>query len=96
MALSLVCGAEHGLFEDIRKLVEVPIPTEVVEGYEPTEPLSRDAGKTNQRNGGGQKRGGGGQRRSAKGGGGNRGGNSSRNGNRNSRGRGRSSSRRAA
>ena len=96
MALSLVCGAEHGLFEDIRKLVKVPIPTEVIEGYEPTEPLSRDAGKTNQRRGGGQKRGGGGgQRRSAKGGGANRGGNSN-NSNRNSRGRGRNSSRRAA
>jgi ATP-dependent RNA helicase RhlE len=94
MALSLVCGAEHGLFEDIRKLVKVPIPTEVIEGYEPTEPLSRDAGKTNQRSGSGQKRGGG-QRRSANGGGGNRGGNSS-NGSRNSRGRGRSTARRAA
>jgi len=98
VALSLVCGAEHGLFEDIRKLVKVPIPTEVIEGYEPTEPLSRDAGKTNQRRGGGQKRGGGGggPRRSAKGGGhrGNKGGNNGGNGN--SRGRGRNSSRRAA
>ena len=92
VALSLVCGAEHGLFSDIRKLVKVPIPTEVVEGYEPTEPLSRLAGKTQ---GGGQGRGrqGGGQsqgrrsnadRSSAQGGrGGNRsqgGGNSSRGG----------------
>ena len=45
LAVSLVCGAEHGLFEDIRKLVKVKIPTETLEGYEPTEPLSRDAGK---------------------------------------------------
>ena len=100
VAVSLVCGAEHGLFEDIRKLVKVPIPTQVIDGYEPTEPLSREAGKTNQR-GGGQKRGGGGggQRRSASGSGkGNRGNNSrnSRSGER-GRGRGRSqSSRRAA
>ncbi len=96
VAVSLVCGAEHGLFEDIRKLVKVPIPTEVVNGYEPTEPLSRDAGKTNQRSGSGQKRGGGGggQRRSASGNGNNRGGRSS---NERGRGRGRSqSSRRAA
>ncbi|SRR6056297_429249 len=93
VAVSLVCGAEHGLFEDIRKLVKVPIPTEVIDGYEPTEPLSRDAGKTNQR-GGGQKRGGGGQRRSASGNGNNRGGRSS---NERGRGRGRGqSSRRAA
>lgn len=49
LAVSLVCGAEHGLFEDIRKLVKVKIPTEVLPGYEPTEPLSRDAGKTQQR-----------------------------------------------
>lgn len=96
VAVSLVCGAEHGLFEDIRKLVKVPIPTEVINGYEPTEPLSRDAGKTNQRGGGGQKRGGGGggQRRSASGNGNNRGGRSS---NERGRGRGRGqSSRRAA
>jgi ATP-dependent RNA helicase RhlE len=45
LAVSLVCGAEHGLFEDIRKLVKVKIPTEQLDGYEPTEPLSRDAGK---------------------------------------------------
>jgi ATP-dependent RNA helicase RhlE len=49
VALSLVCGAEHGLFEDIRKLVKVPIPTEVINGFEPTEPNSREAGKTNNR-----------------------------------------------
>ncbi|MCC5866352.1 MAG: DEAD/DEAH box helicase [Wenzhouxiangella sp.] len=94
VAVSLVCGAEHGLFEDIRKLVKVPIPTEVVDGYEPTEPNSREAGKTNNR---GQ------QQRSARGSGAGRstkagrGGNSGRG---NSAGRGRrgrsSSSRRAA
>ncbi len=60
LAISLVCGAEHGLFEDIRKLVKVKIPTESIEGYEPTEPRSREAGKSGQR-GHGQRRGGGGR-----------------------------------
>ncbi|RFF31542.1 DEAD/DEAH box helicase [Wenzhouxiangella sediminis] len=67
LAVSLVAGSEHGLFEDIRKLVKVEIPTYGVEGYEPTEPLSRDAGKTPTRQGRGK--GGGGR-----GNGGNRGG----------------------
>jgi ATP-dependent RNA helicase RhlE len=96
VALSLVCGAEHGLFEDIRKLVKVPIPTNVIDGYEPTEPLSRDAGKTNQR-GGGQKRGG--QRRSAQGrgnGGGNANAGRRNSGNGSRKRRGGSSARRAA
>ena len=63
LAISLVCGAEHGLFEDIRKLVKVKIPTESIQGYEPTEPLSREAGKSGQRTQGqGQRRGGGGGR----------------------------------
>ena len=61
LAISLVCGAEHGLFEDIRKLVKVKIPTESIEGFEPTEPRSREAGKSGQR-GPGQRRGGGGGR----------------------------------
>ncbi len=61
LAISLVCGAEHGLFEDIRKLVKVKIPTESIEGFEPTEPRSREAGKSGQR-GRGQRRGGGGGR----------------------------------
>ncbi len=56
LAISLVCGAEHGLFEDIRKLVKVKIPTETLEGYEPTEPLSRDAGKQSRGNQGRQAR----------------------------------------
>ena len=73
LAISLVCGAEHGLFEDIRKLVSVKIPTESLDGYEPTEPLSRDAGKTKQRSGGG------GQRRANGGGGAGRGSNARRN-----------------
>ncbi len=60
LSISLVCGAEHGLFEDIRKLVKVKIPTESIEGYEPTEPRSREAGKSGQR-GHGQRRGGGGR-----------------------------------
>ncbi len=68
LAVSLVAGSEHGLFEDIRKLVKVEIPTYGVEGYEPTEPLSRDAGKTPARQGRGK--GGGGRGNS----GGNRGG----------------------
>ncbi|NBB92495.1 MAG: DEAD/DEAH box helicase [Gammaproteobacteria bacterium] len=51
LAVSLVAGSEHGLFEDIRKLVRVDIPTYGVEGYEPTEPLSREAGKTPARRG---------------------------------------------
>jgi ATP-dependent RNA helicase RhlE len=54
LAVSLVAGSEHGLFEDIRKLVKVEIPTYGVEGYEPTEPLSRDAGKTPARQGRGK------------------------------------------
>ncbi|NBD95886.1 MAG: DEAD/DEAH box helicase [Gammaproteobacteria bacterium] len=68
LAVSLVAGSEHGLFEDIRKLVKVDIPTYGVEGYEPTEPLSRDAGKTPARKGRGKAGGGRGN------GGGNRGG----------------------
>lgn len=59
LAVSLVAGSEHGLFEDIRKLVKIDIPTYGVEGYEPTEPLSRDAGKTPAR--GGRGNGGGGR-----------------------------------
>lgn len=63
LAVSLVAGSEHGLFEDIRKLVKTEIPTYGVDGYEPTEPLSRDAGKTPARggrgNGGGGRPGGG-------------------------------------
>src|SRR5699024_1796529 len=66
LAVSLVAGSEHGLFEDIRKLVKVDIPTYGVEGYEPTEPLSRDAGKTPARRGRGK---GGGQGKSQRGGG---------------------------
>ncbi|MEE4329759.1 MAG: helicase-related protein, partial [Wenzhouxiangella sp.] len=107
VALSLVCGAEHGLFEDIRKLVKVPIPTDVIDGYEPTEPLSRDAGKTDQR-GGGQKQGGRGRSAQGRGNGGGASGkrrgsgganaNAGRrnSGNGNSRRRGGSSARRAA
>ncbi len=55
LAVSLVAGSEHGLFEDIRKLVKVEIPTYGVDGYEATEPLSREAGKTPARRGGGGK-----------------------------------------
>ncbi len=41
LAVSLVSGAEHGLFEDIRKLVRVGIPTDTLDGYEPVEQPSR-------------------------------------------------------
>ncbi len=37
LAVSLVSAMEHHQFEDIRKLVKVPIPTEQVEGFEPLE-----------------------------------------------------------
>jgi ATP-dependent RNA helicase RhlE len=40
LAISLVSGAEHGKFEAVRQLVKVEIPTEMIEGYEPTEPLN--------------------------------------------------------
>jgi len=46
LAVSLVCGAEHGLFEDIRRLVRVNIPTRSIDGYEPTEPETRTAGQS--------------------------------------------------
>jgi ATP-dependent RNA helicase RhlE len=44
LAVSMVAGAEHGRFEAIRKLVRAEIPTRVVEGYEPTEPLDHGTG----------------------------------------------------
>ena len=84
LAVSLVCGAEHGLFSDIRKLVKAPIPTEVIDGYEPTEPLSRTAGKVQSRGGArqGQGRSGGGQSQGRNSGGQGRGGQGSRQGGR--------------
>ncbi len=42
LAVSLVSGAEHHQFEDIRKLVKVTIPTESLDGYEPTEQPARN------------------------------------------------------
>ena len=54
LAVSLVSGSEHGLFETIRKLVKVEIPTEQIEGYELTEPLSNHTRK--KRGGGGRSR----------------------------------------
>ncbi|NDY96879.1 DEAD/DEAH box helicase [Wenzhouxiangella limi] len=42
LAVSLVSGAEHYQFEDIRKLVKVAIPTESLDGYEPTEQPARN------------------------------------------------------
>ena len=41
LAVSLVSGGEHYLFEDIRKLVKVSIPTESLDGYEPIEQPAR-------------------------------------------------------
>jgi ATP-dependent RNA helicase RhlE len=66
LAVSLVSGAEHGMFEDIRKLVKVPIPTESIDGYEPTEAINHSSSgpgnsKGGRRGGGG---GGGGSNRS--------------------------------
>jgi ATP-dependent RNA helicase RhlE len=49
LAVSLVSGSEHSLFQDIRKLVKVEIPSEVVEGYEPTEPNANSAPKSQAR-----------------------------------------------
>ena len=65
LAMSLVSGGEHGLFQDIRKLVKVQIPTETMVGFEPTEPQSRAASKPQgrgQRSGGNAQRGGNTQR----------------------------------
>ncbi|MEM1081174.1 MAG: DEAD/DEAH box helicase [Pseudomonadota bacterium] len=42
LAVSLVSGAEHGLMTAIRTLVSVEIPTRQIEGYEPTDPISRE------------------------------------------------------
>jgi len=53
VAVSLVAGSEHGQFEAIRRLVKAPIPTEVVSGYEPTEPLSNKTSPAGRRGGGG-------------------------------------------
>jgi len=49
LAVSLVSGAEYGLFSEIRKLVKLDIPTSTVEGYEPVEPIAKERAKTNQR-----------------------------------------------
>jgi len=59
VAVSLVAGSEHGQFEAIRRLVKAPIPTEVVSGYEPTEPLSNKTSPAGRRGGGGGGNGGG-------------------------------------
>jgi ATP-dependent RNA helicase RhlE len=94
LAVSLVAGSEHGLFEDIRKLVKVDIPTYGVEGYEPTEPLSREAGKQKPRSGG-RGKGGGNRSGKSRGGQANRGQKASRGGGR-GRGRNRGQQSRAA
>ena len=49
LAVSLVSGSEHSLFQDIRKLVKTEIPSEVIEGYEPTEPNATSAPKAQAR-----------------------------------------------
>ena len=58
-AISLVCVDEHKLLRDIEKLLRKPIPSQVIEGYEPdpsipAEPIQMGRGSRNggQRNGG--------------------------------------------
>ena len=58
-AVSLVCVDEHKLLRDIEKLLKKPIPSQVIEGYEPdpsipAEPIQMGRGSRNggQRNGG--------------------------------------------
>tara|TARA_A100000164_G_scaffold166888_1_gene148103 strand:+ start:226 stop:1512 length:1287 start_codon:yes stop_codon:yes gene_type:complete len=41
-AISLVSADEHKLLFDIEKLLKVPIPREIIEGFEPTQNLSTD------------------------------------------------------
>jgi len=48
IAVSLVSGAEHGLFAAIRRQIGVKIPTGTLEGFEPTEPVVRDSRKNSQ------------------------------------------------
>jgi len=62
LAVSLVAGSEHGKFEAVRKLVKVEIPTEVMDGYEPTEPLNHST-KSKRGGSGGGGNGGGNQNR---------------------------------
>ncbi len=57
LAVSLVSGAEHGLFEDIRRLVKVKIPTEVVDGYDPVEQPARKSAPAGKARKGSQNRG---------------------------------------
>ncbi len=57
-AISLVCVDEHKLLRDIEKLLKKPIPSQVIEGYEPdpsipAEPIQMGRGA---RNGGGRPR----------------------------------------
>ncbi|AKS42052.1 DEAD/DEAH box helicase [Wenzhouxiangella marina] len=53
LAISLIGADEQGLFQDIRKLVGVEIPTRVIEGYEPTDRPSPDKKPSGGRRGGG-------------------------------------------
>ncbi len=63
LAVSLVSAMEYHQFEDIRRLVKVPIPTEQVEGFEPLEsPPKNKAPATRGNRGKGQ-----GRRQSARG-----------------------------
>jgi ATP-dependent RNA helicase RhlE len=53
LAVSLVSGAEYHLFEDIRKLVKVSIPTDTIEGFDPIEQPAKTppkSGKSGPRN----------------------------------------------
>ena len=48
IAVSLVSGAEHGLFAAIRRQIGVKIPTGTLDGFEPTEPIAQEPRKTSQ------------------------------------------------
>ncbi|MBS3823283.1 MAG: DEAD/DEAH box helicase, partial [Wenzhouxiangellaceae bacterium] len=67
LAVSLVAGSEHGKFEAIRKLVEVKVPTRVIEGFEPTEGLNHSTGGKRGGGGGGGGRGNGGRAKTGRG-----------------------------
>ncbi|MGM0657318.1 MAG: DEAD/DEAH box helicase [Pseudomonadota bacterium] len=67
LAVSMVAGSEHGKFEAIRKLVEVKIPTRVIDGFEPTEGLNHSTGGKRGGGGGGGGRGNGGRAKAGRG-----------------------------
>ena len=85
LAVSLVSIDEQPMFKDIRKLVKVDIPTEVIDGFEPSDtpsPADKKSGNTrpnrSRRGGGGRRGQGGGGRGRSDGAGGSRRGGSNR------------------